>query len=249
MLTPSRPSKAQRAALTLRAGGAHDPLRESFSHARPWTKRPTTSAARRGRGRGPAARRLLALAAPTRDAVRPAVLDRPLPRRAQDRRGRHGHGVRGRGRGPRPPRRHQAPEGGRRVGPAPLLARGARGRAPRHPNVCPLYEVGEDASGPFLAMELMAGEPLSARLRRGPMDVAEVIVARRRYARRAAGDPRRRPGPPRPQAVERLPHAARAAAARLRPGAHAAAGDARHAGDAPRARASTAATRSPTRSC
>jgi serine/threonine protein kinase len=26
-----------------------------------------------------------------------------------------------------------------------------------HPNVCPLYEVGEDASGPFLAMELMLG--------------------------------------------------------------------------------------------
>ena len=36
-----------------------------------------------------------------------------------------------------------------------------------HPNVCPLYEVGEDASGPFLAMELLLGEPLSERLRRG----------------------------------------------------------------------------------
>ena len=45
-----------------------------------------------------------------------------------------------------------------------------------HPNVCPLYEVGEDASGPFLAMELMAGEPLSARLRRAPMDAGEVIA-------------------------------------------------------------------------
>ena len=45
-----------------------------------------------------------------------------------------------------------------------------------HPNVCPLYEVGEDVDGPFLAMELMAGEPLSARLRRGPMEVGEVIV-------------------------------------------------------------------------
>ena len=44
-----------------------------------------------------------------------------------------------------------------------------------HPNVCPLYEVGEDATGPFLAMELMLGEPLSARLRRAPMDAAEAV--------------------------------------------------------------------------
>jgi len=45
-----------------------------------------------------------------------------------------------------------------------------------HPNVCPLFEVGEDASGPFLAMELLAGEPLSARLRRGAMDVDAVVA-------------------------------------------------------------------------
>ena len=38
-----------------------------------------------------------------------------------------------------------------------------------HPNVCQLYEVGEDESGPFLAMELLRGEPLSARLKRKPM--------------------------------------------------------------------------------
>lgn len=45
-----------------------------------------------------------------------------------------------------------------------------------HPNVCALFEVGEDASGPFLAMELLAGEPLSARLRRGPMAVEDVVA-------------------------------------------------------------------------
>ncbi len=45
-----------------------------------------------------------------------------------------------------------------------------------HPNVCQLYEVGEDGSGPFLAMELLAGEPLSARLRRAPMSAAEVVA-------------------------------------------------------------------------
>jgi tetratricopeptide (TPR) repeat protein len=45
-----------------------------------------------------------------------------------------------------------------------------------HPNVCQLYEVGEDGSGPFLAMELLAGEPLSARLRRATMSAAEVVA-------------------------------------------------------------------------
>jgi tetratricopeptide (TPR) repeat protein len=44
-----------------------------------------------------------------------------------------------------------------------------------HPNVCPLYEVGEDVSGPFLAMELLSGEPLSMRLRRKPMEAAEAV--------------------------------------------------------------------------
>ena len=44
-----------------------------------------------------------------------------------------------------------------------------------HPNVCALFEVGEDASGPFLAMELLSGEPLSARLRRGPMEIEDVV--------------------------------------------------------------------------
>jgi tetratricopeptide (TPR) repeat protein len=44
-----------------------------------------------------------------------------------------------------------------------------------HPNVCPIYEVGEDSQGLFLAMELLAGEPLSARLERGPLPAAEVL--------------------------------------------------------------------------
>ncbi len=44
-----------------------------------------------------------------------------------------------------------------------------------HPNVCPLYEVGEDASGPFLAMELLSGESVAARLRQGPMGAAEAV--------------------------------------------------------------------------
>jgi tetratricopeptide (TPR) repeat protein len=52
-----------------------------------------------------------------------------------------------------------------------------------HPNVCPIFEVGEEGGWPFLAMELLPGETLSARLRRErlspaeAMDVAEDLLA------------------------------------------------------------------------
>ena len=42
-----------------------------------------------------------------------------------------------------------------------------------HPHICQIYEIGEDAGGPFIAMELLEGEPLAARLERGPMSVAD----------------------------------------------------------------------------
>jgi serine/threonine-protein kinase len=44
-----------------------------------------------------------------------------------------------------------------------------------HPNVCQLYEVGEDGGRPFIAMELLEGEPLGERLRRGPLSVSEML--------------------------------------------------------------------------
>src|SRR5271163_4998316 len=37
-----------------------------------------------------------------------------------------------------------------------------------HPNVAYIYEIGEDDGLRFLAMEYVAGEPLSVRLIRGP---------------------------------------------------------------------------------
>ncbi len=49
-----------------------------------------------------------------------------------------------------------------------------------HPNVCHLFEIGEDASGLFLAMELLEGEALSARLARGalpPGEAAQVALS------------------------------------------------------------------------
>ena len=44
-----------------------------------------------------------------------------------------------------------------------------------HPNVCQLYEIGEDQGRLFLAMELLEGEALAERLRRGPLSVAEMM--------------------------------------------------------------------------
>lgn len=49
-----------------------------------------------------------------------------------------------------------------------------------HPNSCQLYEVAEHEGDPFLVMEFLEGEPLSARLARGRMsrgEAAEVILA------------------------------------------------------------------------
>jgi serine/threonine protein kinase/tetratricopeptide (TPR) repeat protein len=42
-----------------------------------------------------------------------------------------------------------------------------------HPNICQLYEVEETDDGLFLAMEMLAGEPLGARLSRGALPVAD----------------------------------------------------------------------------
>lgn len=44
-----------------------------------------------------------------------------------------------------------------------------------HPNLCHLYEIGEDGGEPFIAMELLEGEALSARMRRGPLNVPEAV--------------------------------------------------------------------------
>lgn len=44
-----------------------------------------------------------------------------------------------------------------------------------HPNICRLYDIGEADGRPFLVMELLEGEPMSLRLRRGPMPLAEAL--------------------------------------------------------------------------
>ena len=44
-----------------------------------------------------------------------------------------------------------------------------------HPNVCQLYEIDEDGEGLFLTLELLEGEPLSARLAQGPLPAREAV--------------------------------------------------------------------------
>ena len=45
-----------------------------------------------------------------------------------------------------------------------------------HPNVCQLYDVGEQDGTRFLVMEFVAGETLAARLKRGPLPLEQVLV-------------------------------------------------------------------------
>src|SRR5262245_44109837 len=44
-----------------------------------------------------------------------------------------------------------------------------------HPNVCQIYEIGEDRGELFIAMELLEGEALSERLRNGPLSIADAL--------------------------------------------------------------------------
>jgi eukaryotic-like serine/threonine-protein kinase len=44
-----------------------------------------------------------------------------------------------------------------------------------HPNICQIFEIGDDAGELFIAMELLEGEALAERLRRGPLSVSETV--------------------------------------------------------------------------
>ena len=51
-----------------------------------------------------------------------------------------------------------------------------------HPNICTIYDIGEQAGSPYLVMELLRGETLKEALWRGPLSATEVIT----YSRQAA---------------------------------------------------------------
>jgi serine/threonine protein kinase len=44
-----------------------------------------------------------------------------------------------------------------------------------HPNICQLYEIGEEGDELFVAMELLAGEPLSSRIGQGPLPARDAV--------------------------------------------------------------------------
>ena len=44
-----------------------------------------------------------------------------------------------------------------------------------HPNICQIYEIGEDEGRLFIAMELLEGQPLADRLATGPMSASDVV--------------------------------------------------------------------------
>jgi len=59
---------------------------------------------------------------------------------------------------------------------AERLRREARAAATlSHPNICQLYDIGEEDGELFIAMEYLEGEPLAARLARGPVPLAEAV--------------------------------------------------------------------------
>ena len=56
------------------------------------------------------------------------------------------------------------------------LRREARAAATvNHPNICQLYDLGEESGDLYIAMELLQGEPLAARVARGPIPLGDSV--------------------------------------------------------------------------
>jgi eukaryotic-like serine/threonine-protein kinase len=51
-----------------------------------------------------------------------------------------------------------------------------------HPNVCTIFEIGDDNGRPYIVMQYVQGESLSDRLSKGPMNAVEATAAARQIA-------------------------------------------------------------------
>jgi TolB-like protein len=56
-----------------------------------------------------------------------------------------------------------------------LLSEARAAAAVNHPNICQIFEIGEEHDNLFITMELLSGETLADRLLRGPMAVSQAI--------------------------------------------------------------------------
>jgi TolB-like protein/tetratricopeptide (TPR) repeat protein len=56
-----------------------------------------------------------------------------------------------------------------------LLSEARAAAAVNHPNICQIFEIGEERDSLFITMELLSGETLADRILRGPMAVSQAI--------------------------------------------------------------------------
>ena len=73
-----------------------------------------------------------------------------------------------------------------------------------HPNIVSIFHVGKYERSPYIVTELLQGETLRDRLRKGPMRLRNVLDTGMELAARARGRARRRDRSSRPQAGKHL---------------------------------------------